>query len=85
MQSHTYTSLVTNDFTTILQVKSLYRLVKFDSPNITHDSYVGSWDLRRLYTYAWRRQLDAEKRKQLPRDQGFEKNMIWLIETIDRR
>ena len=70
-----YTSFLTNNFTnnstTILQVKSLYRLVKFDSSNITHDSYVDSWDLRRLYTYAWRRQLDAEKRKQLPRDQGF--------------
>lgn len=54
----------------ILQVKALFSLVKLDPADPT-DSYLDAWDLRRLYTYAWRRQNDAAKRKQIPRDPGY--------------
>ena len=30
--------------------------------------YLDAWDLRRLYSFALRRQRDAEKRDQTPRD-----------------
>lgn len=50
------------------EVKKLYKLVKFESKNIKNDSYCDAWELRRLYTFAFRRQNDAEKRSQRPRD-----------------
>lgn len=35
-----------------------------------NDAFVQAWDLRRLYTFAFRRQNDAVKRSQTPRDPG---------------
>ena len=49
------------------QVLKLYDLVKY-SPKDGKQSYKDGWDLRRLYTFTFRRQLDAFKRKQTPRD-----------------
>ena len=54
------------------QVQALYKLVKFDCGNIKQASYQDAWDLRRLYTFAFRRQLDAKKRNQIPRDWDLE-------------
>lgn len=45
-------------------LRNLYKLVNFDSNNVAHDSCADAWDLRKLYTFAWRRKLDAFKRKQ---------------------
>ena len=42
--------------------------MKFESKNIKNDSYCDAWELRRLYTFAFRRQNDAAKRSQRPRD-----------------
>ena len=50
------------------EVKKLYKLMKFESKNIKNDSYCDAWELRRLYTFAFRRQNDAAKRSQRPRD-----------------
>ena len=58
-------------FSSLLQVKSLYKLVKHDSLDVKKDSYLDSWDLRRLYSYSFRRQLDAAKRGQVPREWGL--------------
>lgn len=79
-------------FSSLLQVKSLYKLMKYDSMDVKKDSYLDSWDLRRLYSYSFRRQLDATKRAQVPRDWGLNKtiytdpcfefsgfNMIYII------
>ena len=66
----TYGWFTNGPFQTPQQVKCLYRMVKIESSNPVHDSYVDAWDLRRLYTYAWRRQNDAAKRGQVPRDMG---------------
>ena len=52
----------------LLQVKELYKLMKYDTTDVKKDSSLDSWDLRRLYSYAFRRQLDAAKRNQFPRD-----------------
>ena len=49
-------------------MKELYKLMKYDTMDVKKDSYLDSWDLRRLYSYAFRRQLDAAKRFQVPRD-----------------
>ena len=49
-----------------VQVKQLWKDVKYH-PKEDH-SYKDSWDLRRLYTFCFRRQLDAFKREQTPRD-----------------
>ena len=49
-----------------LQIISLYKLFKHQPR--PKEAYVAAWDLRRLYTYAYRRQNDAEKREQVPRD-----------------
>lgn len=35
------------------------------------EAWTHAWDLRRLYTFAYRRQLDADKRGQKPRDRRF--------------
>ena len=51
-----------------LKVKELYHMVKYDTKDPKKDSYRDAWDLRRLYTFAWRRQRDAQKRGQTPRD-----------------
>ena len=42
-------------------VHSMKMLVKFDSSNIAQDSCIDAWDLRRLYKFSWRRQLDARE------------------------
>lgn len=49
-------------------MKALYGLVKHQPSNVKTSSYIDAWDLRRLYTFAFRRQLDAAKREQRPRD-----------------
>ena len=49
------------------QIKKLYEEVKFE-PKDPKSAYKEAWDLRRLYTFAFRRQLDAYKRGQTPRD-----------------
>ena len=49
-------------------MKELYKLMKYDTMDVKKDSYLDSWDLRRLYSYAFRRQLDAAKRFLVPRD-----------------
>lgn len=54
-----------------LQVRELYRLVKYEPKNAKTESYVDAWNLRRLYTFSFRRQLDAAKRDQNPRDRCF--------------
>lgn len=51
-----------------LKVRELYSLVKYDTKDPKKDSYHDAWDLRRLYTFAWRRHRDAQKRGQSPRD-----------------
>ena len=51
-----------------VEVKALYRLVKHQPSSLKTASYVDAWDLRRLYTFSFRRQRDAAKRKQTPRD-----------------
>jgi len=67
-----------------MEVKELYRLVGFDSKNPANDCYVDAWDIRRLYTFAWRRQNDAAKRKQVPRDWGGQKLFECLQRKIDK-
>ena len=53
-----------------LQVLKLYELTKVTPWE--QQVYREAWDLRRLYTFSFRRQLDAFKREQTPRDQGCE-------------
>lgn len=38
-------------------LRNLYELVNFDSSSVAHDSCADAWDLRKLYTFAWRRKL----------------------------
>ena len=54
-----------------MQVKKLFDLVKHDPQG--REVYIAAWDLRQLYTFAFRRQNDASKRDQQPRDRGFQK------------
>ena len=63
-----YASMFGNPGVNPAQVKVLYGLVKHQPSNVKMSSYIDAWDLRRLYTFAFRRQLDAAKRKQRPRD-----------------
>ena len=60
------------DFVTcrLWQVKELYRLMKHDVADAKQSSYLDAWDLRRLYTFCFRRQLDTVKRGQMPRDRA---------------
>lgn len=55
------------------QVVKLYKLCSYQPKK--KESYTAVWDLRRLYTYSFRRQLDAFKRNQVPRDWGI-KNCV---------
>ena len=54
-----------------MKVQELYKLMKYDVANKKRAAYGDSWDLRRLYTFMFRRQLDTSKRGQQPRDQGW--------------
>lgn len=49
-----------------IQVEHLYDMVNVsvDSPT---QFYREAWDLRRLFTFSWRRSRDAQKRMQAPR------------------
>ena len=49
-----------------MQVAKLYELVEVDPAE--RQVYLQAWDLRRLYTFAWRRQRDSYKRGQTPRE-----------------
>ncbi len=48
----------------------MYGLLKFECKNPKQEAYTDAWDLRRLYTFAFKRQGDAAKRGQRPRDWG---------------
>ena len=48
------------------QVEKLYELVGVDPKQGA--SYTEAWDLRRLITFGWKRQLDSFKRGQTPRE-----------------
>lgn len=50
-----------------LQVEALYDEVD-TNPDKANQFYMDAWDLRRLFTFAWGRQRDAEKRQQVPRE-----------------
>jgi len=73
------------------EVRALYGLVKYDTAKPKLESYIDAWDLRRLYTFCFRRQRDAAKRGQKPRDPKvramFEKiaqlREIWNSESWD--
>ena len=49
-----------------MQVKSLYDLVGY-KPG-PREAWFDAWNLRQLYTFAFRRQRDCEQRQQQPRD-----------------
>ena len=51
------------------QVKKLFDLVKHKGSKL--DARADAWDLRQLYTFAFRRQRDSSKRGQVPRDYGW--------------
>ena len=49
-----------------LQVNSLFHLVKYTPAG--REAYCDAWNLRQLYTFAFRRQKDSDQRGQRPRD-----------------
>ena len=49
-----------------LQVNSLFHLVKYTPAG--REAYCDAWNLRHLYTFAFRRQKDSDQRGQRPRD-----------------
>lgn len=58
----------------LFQVNKLFSLFKY-KPSKPKEAYTVAWDLRMLYTFAYRRQNDAQKRGQTPRDRLFE--FLW--------
>lgn len=57
-------------FDLYLEVKHMYTLLKYNTTNPKMEAYQDAWHLRRLYTFAFKRQHDAEQRGQRPRDWG---------------
>ena len=51
----------------VLEVLQLFKAMHFQ-PARPNQAYLDAWDLRRLWTYTWRRQRDAQLRDQTPRD-----------------
>ena len=49
------------------QVEELHRLAKSQA---TEKTSWQAWDLRRLWTYLWKRAYDSTKRGQVPRDRA---------------
>ncbi len=52
------------------EVKHMFTLLKYHPTNPKMEAYQDAWHLRRLYTFAFKRQNDAEQRGQRPRDPG---------------
>ena len=52
------------------QVVELFKDVKFQ-PKSPQQANWDAWDLRRLWTFLWRRSGDAAKRGQIPRDRAL--------------
>ena len=49
------------------EVESLFQKVAY-TPKQTSQASWDAWDLRRLWTFLWRRQKDAAVREQTPKD-----------------
>ena len=60
-----------------MQVKKLFEDVNYEPG--AREVYIAAWDLRQLYTFAFRRQNDATKRNQRPRDCSGQRYSCFLL------